>query len=92
MFSATLEAFGAVRTLSAQTQHAKSEEGRRTSEPLDSLIGGVLANQRDVLEDRNTGCALVLYTVQSFPVVMLCCPSTRLVVKAVQDELIVFVW
>ena len=46
--SATSEAFGATQTLSAPTEHAKSEEeGRRTSDPLDSLIGGVLVNQRD---------------------------------------------
>ena len=64
--SATLEAFRAVWTLSAQTQHAKSEEeGRRTSEPLDSLIGGALANQRDVWEGRNTVCALVFYARHS---------------------------
>ena len=64
--SATLEAFGAVRKLSVQTQHAKSEEeGCRTSEPLDSLIGGVLANQRDVWEGRNTVCALVFYALRS---------------------------
>ena len=38
-------------TLSAPTEHAKSEEeGRWTTEPLDSLIGGVLANQRCVSE------------------------------------------
>ena len=38
------EAFGAARTLSAPTQHVKSEEvDRRTSEPLDSLIGCVPA-------------------------------------------------
>ena len=38
--SAASEAFGAVRKLSALIQHAKSEEeGCRTSEPWDSLIG-----------------------------------------------------
>ena len=66
MCSATLEAFGAVRSLSALTEHAKSEEeGRRTSEPLDSLIGGVLANQCDVWEGRNTVCTLVFYALRS---------------------------
>ena len=46
---AVFEAFGATRTLSALIQHAKSEEmGCRPSEPLDSLIGGVLANQHSV--------------------------------------------
>ena len=49
--SATSEVFIAALTLTATIQHAKSEEvGCRTSEPLDSLIGGVLANQRDVWE------------------------------------------
>ena len=44
VWSAASEAFGAARTLSAPIQHAKSEEvGRRTSEPLDSLIGCVPA-------------------------------------------------
>ena len=66
MFSAMLEAFGAVQTLSAQTQHAKSEEeGRRTSEPSHSLIGGVLANQLDVSEGRNNVCALFFYELCS---------------------------
>ena len=47
--SAVLEAFGAAWTLSALIQHAKSEVvGCRLSEPLDSLIGGVLVNQRGV--------------------------------------------
>ena len=42
--SAASEAFGAAWTLSAPIQHAKSEEeGCRTSEPLDSLIGCVPA-------------------------------------------------
>ena len=42
-------AFQATQTLSAPIQHAKSEEvGCRPSEPLDSLIGGVLANSRSV--------------------------------------------
>ena len=42
MCSAVLEAFGAAQTLSDPTEHAKSEEeGRQTSEPLDSLIGCV---------------------------------------------------
>ena len=42
--SALSEAFGASWMLSAPIEHAKSEEvGRRTSEPLDSLIGCVPA-------------------------------------------------
>ena len=41
--------------LSDPIQHAKSEEvGCRPSEPLDSLIGGVIANQRGVWEGWNT--------------------------------------
>ena len=44
MCSAALEAFGATRTLFAPIQHAKSNEvGCLSSEPLDSLIGRVLA-------------------------------------------------
>ena len=51
--SAASRSFGAVRTLSDLIQHAKSEGvGCRTSEPLDSLIGSVLANERGVLEGR----------------------------------------
>ena len=51
MCSAALEVFRAAQTLSPSIQHAKSEEvGCRTSEPLDSLIGGVPANQRGVWE------------------------------------------
>ena len=61
-----LEAFGAVWTLSAKTQHAESEEeGHRTSEPLDSLIGGVLVNQRDVWKGWNTVRGLVFYALSS---------------------------
>ena len=42
--SAALEAFGTVRTVPALIQHAKSEKvGCRPSEPLDCLIGCVLA-------------------------------------------------
>ena len=49
--SAALDAFGAARTLSAPIQHVKSEEeGCRPSEPLDTLTGGVLANQCGVWE------------------------------------------
>ena len=53
-------------------QHAKSEEvGCRTSEPLDSLIGDVLGNQRGVWEGWNTACALFFYAlVPSFPIFM----------------------
>ena len=66
MCSAALEAFGAARTLFAPIQHVKSEEvGCWTSEPLDSLIGGVLANQCGVWEGRNTVCALVFYALRS---------------------------
>ena len=65
MCSAVLEAFGATRTSSDPIQHAKAEEvGCRPSEPLDSLIGVVLANQRGVLEGRNTVCTLVFYTLR----------------------------
>ena len=64
--SAALEAFGATRMLSAPIQQAKSEEvGCRLSEPLDTLIGGVLANQSCVWEGRNTVCALVFYALRS---------------------------
>ena len=64
--SAALEAFGATRTLFAPIQHAKSEEvGCRPSEPLDSLIGGVLANQRGVWEGRNTVWTLFFYALRS---------------------------
>ena len=70
MCSVTLEAFGAVLTLSAQTQHAKSEEEEEEPELLDSLIGDVLTNQRDVWEGRNTVCALVFYALRS---VIPCC-------------------
>ena len=53
--SAASEAFGAVRTLSDPIQHAKSEEvGCWPLEPLNSLIGGVIANQCGVWEGRNT--------------------------------------
>ena len=59
-----------MRTLSDPIQHAKSEEdGCRPSEPLDTLIGGVLANQRGVWEGQNTVCALVFYTLRS----VICC-------------------
>ena len=64
--SAALEAFGAAWTLSAPIQHAKSEEvGCWPSEPLDSLIDGVLANQHGVWEGRNTVCALLFYALRS---------------------------
>ena len=52
--------------LSAAIQHVKSkEEGCRPSEPLNSLIGGVLANQHGVWEGWNTLCALVFYALRS---------------------------
>ena len=64
--SAALEAFGATRTLSAPIQHAKSEEvGCRPSEPLDSVIGGMQANQHSVWEGQNTVCALFFHTLCS---------------------------
>ena len=57
MCSAALEAVG---------QHEKSEEvGCRPSEPLDTLIGGVLVNQRSVWEGQNTVCALFFYALCS---------------------------
>ena len=62
VYSATLEAFRATRTLSAPTE---ADKGRRTSEPLHSLIGGVLANQHGVWEGGNTVCALVFYALHS---------------------------
>ena len=65
MISAASEVFGAARTLSALTEHASEEEGHRTSEPLGSLIGSVLANQRGVWEGQNTVCALVFYALHS---------------------------
>ena len=43
--------------------HVKSEVGCRPPEPLDSLIGGVLANQCGVWEGRNTACALFFYSL-----------------------------
>ena len=66
MCSAASEAFGAAQTLCDPIQHVKSEEeeGCRTSEPLDSLIGGALANQRGVWEGRNTVRALVFYALR----------------------------
>ena len=49
--SAALEALGATQMLSAPIQHVKSEEvGCRMSEPPDTLIAGVLVNQRGVWE------------------------------------------
>ena len=66
MCSAALEALGAARKLSDSIQHAKSEEdGCRLSEPLNTLIGGVLVNQRGVWEGRNTVCVLVFYAPRS---------------------------
>ena len=91
MCSAALEAFGATWTSSAPIQHAKSEEdGCQLSEPLDSLIGGVLANQRGVWEG-GILCALCFskHSVPSFPVFMFWSTGTRLVViMSVQDGLI----
>ena len=63
--SAVSEAFGAARTVSDPIQHAKSEEvGCQPSEPSDTLIGGLLANQHGVWEGQNTVCALVFYVLQ----------------------------
>ena len=61
MCSAALETFG---TVSAPIQHVKSEVGCRPSEPLDSLIGGVLVNQHSV-GGQNTVCTLVFYSLCS---------------------------
>ena len=62
MCSGASEAFGAARTLSDPIQHVKSEEvGCRMSEPLDSLIGGLLANQRGVWEGQNPVCTLFFF-------------------------------
>ena len=58
MCSAALEAFGTTWTLSAPIHHVKSE-------PLDSLIGCVLANQCSVWEGWNTVCALFFYALPS---------------------------
>ena len=69
----------------------KSEEvGCWPSEPLDTLIGGVLANQHGVWEGRNTVCALVFYApVPSFLVFMFWSTSMRLaVIMSGQDKLI----
>ena len=91
MCSAALEAFGAARMLSAPIQHVKSEEvGCRTSEPYDSLIGGVLANQHDVWAG-GILCALWFSThsVPSFPVFMFWSAGMKLtVIMSVQDEFI----
>ena len=52
--------------LSVPIQHTKSEEvGCQPSEPLDSLIGSVLANQRGVWEGRTTVCTLFFYALCS---------------------------
>ena len=89
--SGASEAFGAAQTLSDPTEHAKSEEvGRQAPEPLDSLIGGVLANQHGVWEGG------ILYahwfsthSVPSFLVFMFWSTGRRLaVILSVQDELI----
>ena len=62
MYSAALEAFGAARMLSAPIQHAKSEEvGCRPSEPLDTLIGGMQANQRSVWEGHDTLSVCIVF-------------------------------
>ena len=76
--------------LSAPTEHAKSEEkGRQTSEPLGSLIGSVLANQRVCGRGRIL-CAhwFSTHSIPSLLVFLLCSPGTRLVVMSVQDKLI----
>ena len=90
MCSGASEAFRAAWTLSDPTEHAKSEEvGRWTSEPLDSLIGGVLTNQRGVWEGRVL-CAhwFSTHSVPSFLVFVLWSTGTRLAVMSVQDKLI----
>ena len=59
-YSTQLGGTGFKHPLSALTEHVKSEEvGRWTSEPLGSLIGGVLVNQRGVWEGRNTDFAVL---------------------------------
>ena len=64
--SAALESVGTARTTSAPIQHAKSEMvGLLLSEPLDSLIGCVLANQRGVWRGRNIECALFFNALRS---------------------------
>ena len=63
---AASEAFGVVWILSAPIQNAKSEEvGCRPSEPLDSLIGGVLTYKRGVWEGRNTVYTLFFCALHS---------------------------
>ena len=53
-------------TLSAAIQRVKSEKvGCQTSESLDCLTGGVLANQRGVWEGQNTVWALFFYALHS---------------------------
>ena len=89
--SGALEGFGAVWTFSDPTEYAKSEEvGCGTSEPLDSLIGGVLANQHSVWEGRNTVCVLVFYAPRSvISCFMLWSTGMRqAVIMSVQDKLI----
>ena len=87
----TSEAFGETRTRSAPIQHTKSNEvGCQTSEPLDSLIGSVLANQRGVWEGQNTVCALVFYALHS---VISCFHVLEYwpklaIILSIQDELI----
>ena len=77
--------------MSAPIQHAKSEKvGCWRSEPLDTLIGGVLANQCGVWEGQNTVRTLVFYALRS---VISCFHvldyGMRLaVIMSVQDELI----
>ena len=88
MCSAALEAFGAVQTLSAPIQHEKSEEvGCQPSEPLVSLIGGVLANQCNVWEGLNTVRALFFYALHAVIPCFFMFWSTgmRLAVMSVQD-------
>ena len=79
MCSAALEAFVVTRTLSAPIQHAKSERvGCRLSEPLDSLIGGVLANQRSVLKGQNLHCVCFVLLCTVFCHFLFECSATRL--------------
>ena len=65
MCLAALEASGTVWTASAPIQLAKSETvGCLPSEPLDTLIGGLLANQHSVWKGRNSAFATELYGVR----------------------------
>ena len=88
MHSAAFEAFGATRTLSALIQHVKSKEaGYLMSEQLDSLIGGVLANQRSV--GGVEYCVRIGFLRSPFRHFMFSCTGMTLaVIMSVQEKLI----